>query len=94
MRYIADHCVRDVSRLLFFDKYAHLLDDLPTTKAIFSGIQADLSCTPQISFADSSNYQNVMPGCIRPKNIQGPDKGDRHSFPIEQSYGQEKVEIQ
>jgi hypothetical protein len=21
--------------------------------------------------------------CIRPRSIQGPDKGDRHSFPIE-----------
>jgi len=28
-----------------FDKSAHLFVDLPATKAIFSGIQADLSCT-------------------------------------------------
>jgi hypothetical protein len=65
-----------------FDKSAHLFVDLPATKAIFSGIQADLSFTPQINFADSSNSQSIMPGCIRAKNIQGPDKGDRHLFPI------------
>jgi hypothetical protein len=29
-----------------FDKSAHLFVDLPATKAIFSEIQADLSCTP------------------------------------------------
>jgi hypothetical protein len=28
-----------------FDKSAHLFVDLPVTKAIFSGIQTDLSCT-------------------------------------------------
>ena len=67
----------------FFDKSAHLFVDLLATKAIFSGIQADLPCTPQISFAYSSNSQNVMPEYIRPRNIQGLDKGDRHSFPIE-----------
>jgi hypothetical protein len=33
-------------------------------KAIFSGIQADLSFTPQISFAVSSNSQSVMPGML------------------------------
>jgi hypothetical protein len=61
----------------FFDKSAHLFVDLPATKAIFSGIQADLSFTSQISFADSSNSQSVMTGCIRPRSIQDPDKGDR-----------------
>ena len=75
---VADHCARDVSRRMSFDKSAHLFVDLPVTKAIFSGIQADLSFTPQISFADSSNFQSVMFGCIRPRSIQGPDKGDRH----------------
>ena len=48
-----------------FDKSAHLFVDLPATKAIFSGIQADLSFTPQISIADSSHAQSVMTGCIR-----------------------------
>ncbi|MCX5835493.1 MAG: hypothetical protein NTX62_00660, partial [Deltaproteobacteria bacterium] len=62
---------------------AHLFVDLPATKTILNGIQADLSFMPQISFADTSNSQNVMPECIRPKSIQCPDKGDRHSFPIE-----------
>ena len=47
-------------------------------RPFFDGIQADLSFTPQISFADSSNFQSVMFGCIRPRNIQGPDKGDLH----------------
>ena len=66
-----------------FDQSAHLFVDLPATKAIFSGIQADLSCTPQISFADSSNSQSVMPGCIRPRSIQGPDKGGRHGWGVD-----------
>ena len=63
-----------------FDKSDHLFVDLPATKAIFSGIQADLSFTPQISFADSPNFQSVMPACalqgkyIHPRNIQGPDE--------------------
>jgi len=35
-------------------------------KAIFRDIQADLSCTPQSSFVNSSNSQSVMPGCILP----------------------------
>ena len=66
-----------------FDKSAHLFVDLPATKAILNGIQADLSCTPQISLADSSNSQSVVPECIRLRSIQGPDRGNRHSFPIE-----------
>jgi hypothetical protein len=61
-----------------FDRSAHLFADLPATKAILNGIQADLSFTPQISFADSLNSQSVMPGCIRRRSIQGPDSGDRH----------------
>jgi len=68
------------------EKYAYLLVESPVKKAFLSTIQADLSCKPQISFADSSNSQSVMPGCIRPRSIQGPDKGDRHSFPIEMMY--------
>jgi len=44
-----------------FDKSAHLFVDLPATKAILNGFQADLSFTPQFSFVDSSNSQNVMP---------------------------------
>jgi hypothetical protein len=36
------------------DKTAYLFVDLPATKAIFRGIQADLSCTPQISFAEKN----------------------------------------
>ena len=56
-------CVRDVAHRLSFDKSAHLVVDLSATKAIFSGIQADLFFTPQISFADSSNSQSVMPAC-------------------------------
>jgi hypothetical protein len=47
-----------------FDKAAHLFVQFPATKAIFSGIQADLSSTPQINFADSSNSQSVMPVCV------------------------------
>jgi len=39
-----------------FDKSAHLFVDLPAMKAILNGIQADLSFTPQISFADSSTF--------------------------------------
>ena len=62
-----------------FDKSANLFVDLPATKVIFSGIQADLSFTPQISSADSSNSQSVMPGCIRPRNIQGPDRDDHYA---------------
>jgi hypothetical protein len=37
-----------------FDKSAHLFVDLPVLKVTFSGIQADLSCTPQISFAEKT----------------------------------------
>jgi len=48
------------------------------TKSIYSGIQADLSCASQISFTDSLNSQSIMPVCIRPRNIQGPEKDDRH----------------
>jgi len=61
-----------------FDKAAHLFVDLPATMAILNGIQADLSFTPQFSFADSSNSQSVMPEYIRPRSIQGLDRGDRH----------------
>ena len=53
----ADYCARDVSRLMSFDKSAHLFVELPVTKAIFSGVQADLSFTPQFSFADSSIFK-------------------------------------
>jgi hypothetical protein len=35
-----------------------------------NGIQADLSFTPQISFADSLNSQSVMLGCIRSRSIR------------------------
>jgi hypothetical protein len=38
-----------------FDQSAHLFVDLPARSAILNGTQADLSCTPHISFADSSN---------------------------------------
>jgi len=43
----------------------------PATRGSFGRFQADLFFTPQISFADSSNSQSVMPGCILPRNIQG-----------------------
>jgi hypothetical protein len=66
-----------------FDKSAHPFVDLPATKAILNGIQADLSFTRQISSADSSNSQSVMPEYIRPRSIQGPDKGDRHGWGVE-----------
>jgi hypothetical protein len=66
-----------------FDQSAHLFVDLPARSAILSGIQATLSCTPQISFADSSHSQSVMPGCIRPRSIQGPDQGDRHGWGVD-----------
>jgi hypothetical protein len=61
----------------------------PVTGGSFGRFQTVPSCTPKISFADSSNSQIVMPACalqskdIYPRNIQGPGKGDRHSFPIE-----------
>jgi hypothetical protein len=42
-----------------------------------------VALTPQISFADSSNSQSVIPEYIHPRNIQGLDKGDCHSFLIE-----------
>jgi hypothetical protein len=66
-----------------FDRSAHLFVDLPARSAILSGIQAALSCTPQISFADSSNSQSVRPGCIPPRSIQGPDQGDRHGWGVD-----------
>jgi hypothetical protein len=46
-----------------FEKSAHLLVESPVKKAFLSTIQADLSCTPQISFADSSNSQSVETHC-------------------------------
>ena len=48
----------------------------PATRGSFGRFQADLFFTPQISFADSSNSQSVMPGCILPRNIQGFSKGE------------------
>ena len=42
------------------------------------GAVSDLFFTSQISFADSSNSQSVMPEYIRPRNIQSPDREDRH----------------
>ena len=63
----------------------NFLDSSPA-KGSFGRFQADLSSTPQISSADSSNSQSFMPACvlqgkyIRPRSIQGPDKGDRHSL--------------
>ena len=80
---VADHCGGMYRVGCPFDKSAHLFVDLPAMKAIFSGIQADLSFTPQISSADSSNSRSVMPGYIHPRNIQGLDRDNRHSFPIE-----------
>jgi hypothetical protein len=70
---VADHCAGMYRVGSLFDKSAHLFVDLPATKAIFSGIQADLSFTPQISFADSSNFQSVMPACAHlcPLGYQG-----------------------
>jgi hypothetical protein len=56
-----------------------LFVDLPAMKAIFSGIQADLSFTPQISFADSSNSQSIMPGCIRPEIINDLNRSDHYA---------------
>jgi hypothetical protein len=55
-----------------FDKSAHLFIDLPAMKAILGSMQVDHSFTPQISFADSSNYESAMLGCIRPGSIQSP----------------------
>lgn len=76
---VADHCVMDVSRWLSFDKTAHLFVDLFAMKAIFSGIQTDLSSTPQIGFADFSISQSIMSGCIRSRSIQSPDSGDHYA---------------
>jgi len=57
------------------DKSLPLLVVVIALKKIFSTvIQTDLSCMLPISFTDF---------CILPRNIQGPDKSDRHSFPIE-----------
>jgi len=33
----------------YYDKSSHLVVDLPATKAILNGIQADLSCTPHFT---------------------------------------------
>ena len=44
-------------------------------KAILSTIQAGFSCNLLL--------RCVMLGCIRPRSNRGPDKSDRHSFPIE-----------
>jgi hypothetical protein len=46
-----------------FDKLAHLFVDLPATKAIFSGIQADLSFTLTIYEALCMNV--LIPGIFR-----------------------------
>jgi hypothetical protein len=37
-----------------FEKSAHLLVESPVKRAFLSTIQAGLSCTPQISFAEKS----------------------------------------
>jgi hypothetical protein len=71
---VAAHCAGMYRVGSLFDKLAHLFVDLPA-KSHFSGIPADISFTPQISFADSSNSQSVMPEYIRPRNIQNPDRG-------------------
>ena len=53
----------------------YLLVCSPVRKTVLSRIQTDLSVTP---FS-----RCVMIGCIHQRSIQGSDKGDRHSFPIE-----------
>jgi len=52
-----------------FDKSAQLFVDLPDMKATCSVIQADHSCTPQISFPESSDSQSIMPGSIHLRSI-------------------------
>lgn len=57
-----------------FEKSVYLLI-VSSIKVDFYGIQADFSCMFFL--------RSVMIGCISPRNIRGPDKGDCHSFPIE-----------
>jgi hypothetical protein len=45
---------REVERGRPFEKSAHLLVESPVKKAFLSRFQADLSCTPQISFAEKT----------------------------------------
>jgi hypothetical protein len=37
-------------------------------------------CMPQINFTDTSNSQSVMPGCIRSRSVQDPDRGDHYAL--------------
>ena len=49
----------------------------------YEGLFRQISDSPLLHV---TNYQSVMPECIHYRNIQAPDKGDRHSFPIERMY--------
>ena len=58
-----------------FDKSAHLLVCSSVVKA-----QTDSFFTPQISFADSSNSQSVMPECLHHKSIHGLNRSDHYAL--------------
>jgi hypothetical protein len=59
---------------------------MPVTKAVLGIIQTDLSRTPGIIFGDSPNSRSVMLGRMHPRNIQGPDKGDRRCGEVERHH--------
>ena len=71
---------------VLFEKSAQRLVESPVKRAFLSIIQADLCIT---SFS-----RCVMPGCIRHRSIGGPNRDDRHSFPIEMKPPQAKSENQ
>ena len=54
------------SAVLLINRLTFLLN-YPPWRPFFGGVQADLSSMSQISFADSSNSQSVIPEYIRPR---------------------------
>ena len=42
----------------------------------YEGLFRQISVSPILH---ATNSQSVMPGCIRPRSIQGPDKGDHYA---------------
>lgn len=64
MACVADHLVRDASRIgSLFTKSSHLSFELPVKKSFLSAVQADLSCTPL--FHNALCLDVVIPGVFR-----------------------------
>ena len=60
--------------------------EILTTGSFFHGISrrdGHFGCNSDRPLRCALYFQGIMPGYSRPRNIQCPDRGDRHSFPLE-----------